>query len=113
MAPKTILRLTEEEQFASEFDKGEWQAITSDRKSQHLAKIRAANQNLKKGRGGARPNAGRKTLGNVKVTINVQPETRAILMREAGRSNKMGAVIDRWAAAKSTKSAKSLDRLSV
>ena len=101
MATKRIVLSEEERKFEEEYDRGEWKPVSPAKKAELLAKVREAYQNLKKGRGGARPNAGRKPLGRIHLTVNIKPETRALLLREAGGSVGMGAVIDKWAAAQS------------
>ncbi len=59
------------------------------------AKIREAAENFKKGRGGARPNAGRKTLGHVPTSLALDPKARAYLVRKAGGKRGMSAVANR------------------
>jgi len=101
MAAKKIKLDAYEQSIEDSVDQGGWKPVSPAKKAELLAKVREAYQNLKKGRGGARPNAGRKPLGRIHLTVNIKPETRALLVREAGGSVGMGAVIDKWAAAQS------------
>ncbi len=99
MAAKKIKLDAYEQGIEDSVDRGEWKPVSPAKKAELLAKFREAHENLKKGRGGPRANAGRKPLGRIHLTVNIKPETRALLVREAGGSVGMGAVIDKWAAA--------------
>jgi len=102
MIPKIPKKLTLdafEQSIEESVDKGGWKPVTGKEKAELMAKLNLAHENLLKGRGGPRPNAGRKPLGNVHLGVNVKPETRAVLIEAAGgKARGIGAVIDRWAA---------------
>jgi hypothetical protein len=74
-------------------DQGGWLPVPENRKLEIEAAAGHAAAKLRK-RGGARSGAGRKRLSNVAATLKIKPETRAFLLRKAGASRGMGAVVD-------------------
>jgi len=60
-----------------------------------VAQIIEAAKNFKKGKGGARPNAGRKALGHIPTSLALDPKARAYLARKAGGKRGMSAVANR------------------
>ncbi|HEY8965841.1 MAG TPA: hypothetical protein VIM58_05325 [Candidatus Methylacidiphilales bacterium] len=97
--PKKIELDAFEQGIEDSIERGEWKPVSKAKKAELMAKLRLAHENLLKGRGGPRPNAGRKALGHVRLGLNVKPETRAFLLAEAGgKARGMGAVLDRLAA---------------
>jgi len=89
MAPKK--RITEDSDLEKILDEPGWKDAPTSRVNEI---IQAARNSVAKRRGGARPGAGRKALGKVRLYTNVLPQTLAFLEKAAGGSRGMGAVLD-------------------
>jgi len=95
MAPRKDILSPLEQRIEDEIGRGEWKPVSEKEKAEFLAALGRKVASL---RGGPRPNAGRKPLGNVHLGVNIKPETRAVLIEAAGgKSRGIGAVLDEWA----------------
>ena len=106
MAPKikaksapisTPKRITAESDLNRILEEPGWQPV-SEAERRRIEKAARNTAEALRQRGGARPGAGRKPLGHVQATLQLKKETRAFLVKEAGGSRGMGAVIDRLVA---------------
>ena len=97
MASKKIKLTAFERQIEEEVERGEWKPVPEKEKAEMLAALRRKVESI---RGGVRLGAGRKALGHIPTSLSLKPETRTYLIKAAGGSRGMGAVVDRLVAEK-------------
>jgi len=97
MAPKKK-RITVASDLNKILDEGGWTPVPEAETRELEKAIRRSHEARQ--RGGARPGAGRKSLGKVRLETRVKPGTLALLKKQAGGARGIGAVIDRLVAKK-------------
>jgi len=101
MASKKMKLDAFEQSIEDAFERGETRPVVGKELERLMSQVKEASANLRKGIGGARPGAGRKPLGHVPTLLNLTPEARANLLKEAGGNpRRMSAVVNRVFGAK-------------